>query len=132
MNITQCPSLFYIVSHLHPIAFNACNQSLGNGNICLASTDHSDECNEDGTSDKQYKDWVSMGIIFMGIFVVGIGSTFIYSFGIPFLDDNVSKKNMPVALAFSMTSRIAGPAMGYAIGAAILSIYVYPGENPDC
>ena len=67
----------------------------------------------------------------MGIFVVGIGSTFIYAFGIPFLDDNAGKENSPLALAFAMTSRILGPAMGYALGAVILKVFVYPGENPD-
>ena len=67
----------------------------------------------------------------MGIFVVGIGSTFIYAFGIPFLDDNAGKENSPLALALAMTSRILGPAMGYALGAVILKIFVYPGENPD-
>ena len=72
-----------------------------------------------------------MAIIFIGIFVVGIGSTGIYSFGVPFLDDNAGKENSPMALGYAMTSRIVGPTIGYALGAVMLSIFVYPGEKPD-
>ena len=72
-----------------------------------------------------------MAIVFIGIFVVGIGSTGIYSFGVPFLDDNAGKENSPTALEYAMTSRIVGPTIGYALGAVMLSIFVYPGEKPD-
>ena len=120
-----------ILSFVYATASIASNQTLGDGNLCLASPAHLSNCNEDGTSGKQYKDWLSMGIVFMGIFVVGIGSTFIYAFGIPFLDDNAGKENSPLALAFAMTSRIVGPAIGYSLGAVILKIFVYPGESPD-
>ena len=89
-----------------------------------------DQCNIDGKDNGYYKDWLSMGIVFVGIFVVGIGSTGIYSFGIPFLDDNAGKENSPMALAYALVSRVVGPTIGYALGAVMLSIFVYPGEKP--
>ena len=72
-----------------------------------------------------------MGIVFIGIFVVGIGSTGLYSFGVPFLDDNAGKEDSPMALGYAMTSRIVGPTIGYALGAIMLSIFVYPNEKPQ-
>lgn len=107
------------------------NKSYENTDLCVPSTTHFDKCNVDGSYERNYKDWLSMGIVFVGIFVVGIGSTGIYSFGIPFLDDNAGKENSPLALAFAMTSRIVGPTIGYALGAVVLSIFVYPGEKPN-
>jgi hypothetical protein len=39
-----------------------------------------------------------MFTIFVGFFISGIGTSFYYSFGVPYLDDNVSKDNSPFAL----------------------------------
>ena len=44
------------------------------------------------------RDWPGMVVIFIGFFISGIGSSFFYSFGIPYIDDNVSKQNSPVVL----------------------------------
>ena len=71
-----------------------------------------------------------MGIVFIGIFIVGIGSTGLYSFGVPFLDDNSGKEDSPMALGYAMTGRIIGPTIGYALGAVMLSVFVYPNERP--
>ena len=89
------------------------------------------DSNDSQSRQRYYKDWWSMAIIFVGIFVVGIGSTGLYSFGVPFLDDNAGKQDSPMALGFAMTSRIVGPTIGYALGAVMLSIFVYPNETPD-
>ena len=100
--------------------------------MCLIATTNIKQCNTtNGEIDGGYKDWLSMAIIFIGIFVVGIGSTGIYSFGVPFLDDNAGKENSPMALGYAMTSRIVGPTIGYVLGAVMLSIFVYPREKPD-
>jgi hypothetical protein len=44
------------------------------------------------------RDWGGMFTIFVGFFISGIGTSFYYSFGVPYLDDNVSKDNSPFAL----------------------------------
>ena len=111
------------------------NDSYLNGDLCnsVATPYPQDQCDNNDSRSRQiyYKDWWSMAIIFVGIFVVGIGSTGIYSFGVPFLDDNAGKQDSPMALGFAMTSRIVGPTIGYALGAVMLSIFVYPKEKPD-
>ena len=109
------------------------NDSFPSGDLCLnTGTAHHGQCDHNDTRSQQthYKDWLSMAIIFVGIFVVGIGSTGIYSFGVPFLDDNAGKQDSPMALGFAMTSRIVVPTIGYGLGAAMLSIFVYPSEKP--
>ena len=111
------------------------NYSNLNGDLCInVETSYpQDQCDNNDSRSRQsyYKDWWSMAIIFVGIFVVGIGSTGIYSFGVPFLDDNAGKQDSPMALGYAMTSRIVGPTLGYALGAVMLSIFVYPNEKLD-
>ena len=73
------------------------------------------------------RDWGGMALIFLGFFISGIGTSFFYSFGIPYIDDNVSKRNSPMALSFIMAGRVMGPALGYLLGSAALKVYVVPG-----
>ena len=101
----------------------ASNTSTG---VCSATNVLNDKC--DGQSQK---DWLSIAIIFIGIFTVGIGSTGIFSFGVPYLDDNSTKSNTPYALSFAMCSRILGPALGYCLGAVTLKVFVKPGRTPE-
>ena len=68
------------------------------------------------------RDWGGMALIFVGFFISGIGSSFFYSFGIPYIDDNVSKRNSPMALSFIMAGRVLGPALGYLLGSAALKV----------
>ena len=90
--------------------------------VCAVSNTSDDDC--DGQIQK---DWLSVAIIFIGIFTVGIGSTGIFSFGIPYLDDNSEKNNSPIALSFAMCSRVFGPALGYVLGSFTLRVFVNPG-----
>ena len=46
----------------------------------------------------EVRDWQGMVIIFLGFFISGIGSSFFYSFGIPYIDDNIPKRSSPVVL----------------------------------
>ena len=71
---------------------------------------------------QQVRDWAGLAIIFIGFFISGIGTSFFYSFGIPYIDDNVSKRNSPMALSFIMAGRVLGPAMGYLLGSAVLKV----------
>ena len=93
--------------------------------LCQANNTFVDNCGSQGSQ----KDWISIGIIFAGIFIVGIGSSSIYSFGIPYIDDNSEKKNSPLALSLAMISRILGPAFGNILGSFTLRIFANPGEN---
>eukprot|EP00092_Neocalanus_flemingeri_P019109 GFUD01020699.1.p1 GENE.GFUD01020699.1~~GFUD01020699.1.p1 ORF type:complete len:655 (+),score=122.20 GFUD01020699.1:219-2183(+) len=80
--------------------------------------------------DVEYvRDWTGIGLIFSGFFITGIGSSFFTSFGIPYIDDNVSKENSPLALSFVMASKMLGPTFGAILGGEALKIYVVPGKG---
>lgn len=68
-----------------------------------------------------------MTTIFLGFFISGIGSSFFHSFGIPYIDDNISKNKSPAFLGLVYGSRTLGPALGALLGNFCLKIYVYPG-----
>ena len=70
-----------------------------------------------------------MTTIFIGFFISGIGSSFFHSFGIPYMDDNMSKNTSPTYLGLIYGSRTLGPALGAILGNFCLQIYVYPGKG---
>ena len=64
---------------------------------------------QEGECDEQhYKDWTSLGIVFLGIFLLGIGVSFYFSFGVPYVDDNTERGNSPLALSVVMSARVIG------------------------
>jgi len=78
-------------------------------------------------SGKAVRDPLGMTTIFIGFFISGIGSSFFHSFGIPYMDDNMSKNTSPTYLGLIYGSRTLGPALGAILGNFCLQIYVYPG-----
>jgi len=93
-----------------------------------------DLCGEENKSQvddcsSKVRDFSGMVIIFVGFFITGIGSSFFYSFGIPYMDDNVSKDSSPNVLGVVLGSRTLGPGLGYLLGSACLSVYVSPGRE---
>ncbi|XP_055331984.1 solute carrier organic anion transporter family member 74D-like isoform X2 [Paramacrobiotus metropolitanus] len=54
----------------------------------------------------------------------GVGSTALIILGLPFIDDNVQKKNTPLYFSISFSSRIFGPVLGYALGGFCNSIFL--------
>ena len=91
------------------------------------STHHSaDICGENnkGVEDcsTKVRDFWGMVIIFVGFFITGIGSSFFYSFGIPYIDDNVSKDSSPAALWIVLGTRTLGLGLGYRLGSFCLSM----------
>jgi hypothetical protein len=81
--------------------------------------------------DGYARDWLGIAFIFIGFFLSGIGSAFFLSFGLPFIDDNMSKKNSPFALSLVMASKTFGPALGSILGGGVLKIFVVPGEGEE-
>ena len=99
-------------------------QSISTRDMCGVEEDGVDE---DTCKVEKIRDWGGMAIIFLGFFISGIGTSFFYSFGVPYIDDNVSKENSPMALSIVMAGRTLGPALGYLLGTATLKIFVVPG-----
>jgi len=94
--------------------------------LCIPGEDDKKHC----TANSVY-DWYGLLSIFLGFFFVGFGTSFFHSFGIPYIDDNTSKKNSPLTLGIASASRMLGPTLGYILGSACLAIYVDPGADVD-
>ena len=101
-------------------------QSIPTKDICADHSGREDQCKVE-----RIRDWGGMFVIFLGFFISGIGTSFFYSFGVPYIDDNVSKNSSPVALSVVMAGRTIGPALGYILGGSTLRMYVSPGRGGD-
>ena len=84
-----------------------------------------------GKEDGLEKDYTSLFVIFLGIFLYGIGSCFYYVFGLPYGDDNSSKEDGPMQFGVIWAARLLGPSIGYALGFAALRVYVDPSAEVD-
>ncbi|PAV61894.1 hypothetical protein WR25_22816 [Diploscapter pachys] len=79
----------------------------------------------------------SMGpfmMIFCGLLVLGVGRTMPFSLGLPLIDDNVKKNNLPLYFAMMFFCKILGPVLGLLIGAQLNKVYYNfnppPGLSP--
>jgi len=102
-------------------------QSVSTRDMCRSLSDtepFDEECHTE-----KIRDWGGMALIFIGFFISGIGTSFFYSFGVPYIDDNVSRKNSPMAISVVLAGRTLGPALGYVLGTATLKVYVVPGQE---
>lgn len=69
-------------------------------------------------------------LVFISQFILGIGTTLYYGLGQTYLDDNTKKKNTPILLGFTFALRTVGPAVGFLLGYACLSLYIDPNLHP--
>ena len=58
--------------------------------------------------------------------VIAIGSVSLYSVGQAYIDEIVFPKYVPIHIGIYQASGVFGPAFGYGVGSAFLSIYVDP------
>ncbi|CAJ0950157.1 unnamed protein product, partial [Mesorhabditis belari] len=62
--------------------------------------------------------------IFTGLLILGVGRTMPFSLGLPLMDDNVKKKNLPVYFAGMFFVKILGPIIGLLVGSGLNRVYV--------
>ena len=65
----------------------------------------------------------------LGDFIIGVGAAPLFTIGTSFIDDIVRPKQVPIHLGVFYSMAILGPAIGYGLGGAFLSIYVDPWES---
>ena len=65
-------------------------------------------------------------ILLLGQVIIGIGVSPLFTIGISFLDELVHPKYVSIHLACFMLIVAIGPAVGYGIGGALLSVYIDP------
>uniref|UniRef100_A0A914Q176 Solute carrier organic anion transporter family member n=1 Tax=Panagrolaimus davidi TaxID=227884 RepID=A0A914Q176_9BILA len=68
-------------------------------------------------------------LIFFGLFILGIGRTMPFSLGLPLVDDNVKKRNLPLYFAGMFLIRMVGPVVGFSMGTLLQKQY-YKFDKP--
>ncbi|XP_067138901.1 solute carrier organic anion transporter family member 74D-like [Centruroides vittatus] len=61
----------------------------------------------------------------------GFGSTAYYTIGIPYMDDNIKKKQSALYLGICYALRLLGPTFGFVLSSVCLRYYEYPGYTPS-
>lgn len=88
-----------------------------------------DKCTPGSSSDHSTV-WPAFIIIFMASFLNGIGHCAFYTLGVPYIDDNVSKRNAPVYFSAIACIRLLGPASGFMLSSFCLNLYEDPFHDP--
>lgn len=70
--------------------------------------------------------WPAVIILVTASFFRGFGFTTFYVIAMPFMDDNVSKKNSPIFISVMQTILLIGPAAGFFFSAYCLRFYEDP------
>ncbi|KAK6755576.1 hypothetical protein RB195_014132 [Necator americanus] len=76
-----------------------------------------DECKKDNSSLGPFM------MIFGGLMLLGVGRTMPFSLGLPLMDDNVKKNNLPLYFACMFFVKILGPVIGLLVGSKLNEIY---------
>lgn len=95
-------------------------------NVCHSVTNSSTHATCDN-STRQIKSQSYNGL-YLAIFLVaqllhGAGAAPLFTLGVTYLDENVSKKMSSVYLGVYYTMAIIGPALGYVVGGELLKLY---------
>ena len=67
----------------------------GQQKLCTAAAGGKEPTGEASTDCNRIRDFFGMAIIFLGFFITGIGTSFFYSFGIPYIGAILSISNEP-------------------------------------
>lgn len=70
--------------------------------------------------------WPAVYMLFIGNFIRGIGFAIYYVIAMPFMDDNVPKKNSPIFLSVMQCILLIGPAFGFLFSSFCLRMFEDP------
>ena len=91
--------------------------------VCRDSRNGTDECSL--SNDLAYSVYV------LGNVLVGIGAAPLYTVGMAYIDELVYPKFVPIHFGVFQMVSVLGPAFGYGVGSAFLSVYVDPWEETN-
>ncbi|XP_074602800.1 solute carrier organic anion transporter family member 74D-like [Brevipalpus obovatus] len=80
-------------------------------------------CSEEGPHNFAFG---AYAFLWMGSFINGLGNTAIWTIGVPYMDDNIAKKNSPIYLSATTVVRYSGVMFGYFIASFSLRFYEDP------
>ena len=88
-------------------------------------------CNDTNqmVSDCDIGNTVAYALFIIGNIVIGIGAAPLFTIGITYIDDIVFPKWISLHIGAFQISTFIGPAIGFGLGSALLTIYVDPSET---
>lgn len=81
-----------------------------------------------GSSCDSTNNWAYVIMLF-GNVLIGIGAAPLFTLGLSFIDDITLPKFVPIHMGIFYVAVAIGPAIGYGLGGAFLSVYVDPSED---
>ena len=86
---------------------------------------------EDFSTDCNSANGFALAFFIGGNLLIGVGAAPLFTVGTSYLDDIVHPKHVSIHLGIFYTLTVVGPALGYGLGGAFLSVYVDPGVSTD-
>ena len=90
---------------------------------CVDGNDHLPDCDPANS--------VAYACFILGTAIIAIGATALFTIGTTYLDDIVYPKKVSIHLGLFYSMAVIGPAIGFGLGGAFLSVYVDPWESTD-
>ena len=90
---------------------------------CLDEYDFSSECTQSNNA--------AYAFFILGNILIGVGAAPLFTVGTAFIDEIVHPKWVSVHIGVFYAVSIIGPAMGYGLGGAFLTVYVDPWRETD-
>lgn len=98
-----------------------------NGDQMCLSQAVPEECHGSGTA---VMTMVAVACFGISNFFRGFGTSIYFTYGTPYLDDNVSKAKMPSFFAFIFAARLCGAPIGFFLSSLALKYYENPFSKP--
>lgn len=104
------------------------SKSIAGDQMCL-TTARFEDCTDISASKTMTA--VAVSCFAISNFFRGFGTSIYFTYGTPYLDDNVSKSKMPSFFAFIFAGRILGAPIGFYLSSLALKYYENPFARPD-
>ncbi|XP_021915688.1 solute carrier organic anion transporter family member 4A1 isoform X3 [Zootermopsis nevadensis] len=114
-------SLVFTVPHFAVGPYRGTTHHSSTCQIFINTSTNTGDCSdfEEGSEHHANHMWLFL----VGQLLHGAGASPLYTLGVTFIDENVSKKMSSVYLGIYYTTAIIGPALGYVLGGQLLKIY---------